>query len=157
MQFLVFGIIAVCAVAADMVVKYLAVNFLQPLGSVSLIDGVFSLTYLENRGAAFGILQNKQYFFIAFTAVVLILIIVYLAVKRPKSIFMWVSLALVCGGALGNLIDRVRLGYVVDLFYFEPINFPVFNVADICVCVGAALAVILILLDKENGNKKDKV
>ncbi len=156
MQFLVFGIIAVCAAAADLIVKYFAAAFLQPLGSVSLIDGVFSLTYLENRGAAFGILQNRQYFFIVFTIIALALIVVYLAVKRPKSNFIWFSLALVWGGALGNFINRLFLGYVVDLFYFELIDFPIFNLADIFVCIGAVATVILILLDKENGNKKDK-
>lgn len=149
MQFIIFIIIAALTVAFDLVVKFFTAEYLQPLGSVSLLDGVFSLTYVENRGAAFGIMQNKQYIFIIFTAVVLALIVIYLLKKKPQGKLPYYSLAFVAGGAIGNLVDRIFRGYVVDLFDFELINFPVFNVADIFVCVGAVLTAIYILLDKE--------
>lgn len=149
MQFVLFGIIAALAVAIDQIVKFFAVTYLRPVRSVSLIDGVFHLTYLENRGAAFGILQNRQYLFVAFTVIVLLLIVFYLWRKRPKARLLWCSLALVSGGAVGNFIDRIRLGYVVDLFDFELINFAVFNAADVFVCVGVFLAAVYIIFNKE--------
>lgn len=139
-------ILVIVAVLLDQYTKYLAVTHLKGNSAYVLIDNVFELTYLENRGAAFGLLQNRQIFFVC-VAVLIFAFILYCYVRIPKT-KRYLPLRL-CGvfivaGAAGNLIDRIRLGYVVDFFYFRLIDFPVFNVADIYVT--ASFAVLLILI-----------
>ncbi len=144
-------LLTVLLTAIDQAVKYWAVTGLQPLERIPVWDGVFSLAYLENRGAAFGMLQNSRWLLIGLTVLVLAGLTVYLWKKRPENKLLRVSLALIYAGALGNLIDRVLRGYVVDLFSFDLIDFPVFNVADICVVCGVGLLVLYVLFlhDKE--------
>lgn len=130
----------------DQYTKSLAVAHLQA-GSIPIIDGVFRLQYLENRGAAFGILQNRLGFFL-FTTTIILAVSLYLYWKLPttKRFFLLRScLILIMAGGIGNMIDRVRLNYVIDFFYFELINFPIFNVADIYVTVAMFLLILLIL------------
>lgn len=132
----------------DQFTKYLAVRYLLPLqGGKVLIPGVFRLLYLENRGSAFGILQNKQTFFIIFTIIVLVaILIVYSRVpKTARMLFLRIDLILIFAGAIGNFIDRIRQGFVVDFLYFELIDFPIFNVADIYVTTGCFLLILLLL------------
>ena len=143
----VIGIIAiVLGVALDQYTKYLATIHLQEQSRV-LIDGVFQLQYLENRGAAFGMLQGKQTFFLIVTLVTLC-VIAYLYIRLPKSkrfIPLRICLISIVAGAIGNMIDRVSLGYVVDFFYFELIDFPIFNVADIFATVSTFVLIFLFL------------
>lgn len=139
-------IIVIVAVLIDQYTKYLAVTHLKDGPAFVLIDNVFELNYLENRGAAFGLLQNRQIFFVC-VAILIFAFILYCYVRIPKT-GRYLPLRL-CGifivaGAAGNLIDRIRLGYVVDFFYFRLIDFPVFNVADIYVTVSFAVLLILI-------------
>lgn len=132
----------------DQFTKHLVVQHLMPLeGGKVLIPGVFRLLYLENRGSAFGILQNKQTFFIIFTIVVL-LVILYVYTRVPgtaRMLYLRIDMILIFAGAVGNFIDRIRQGFVVDFLYFELINFPIFNVADIYVTVGCFLLILLLL------------
>lgn len=141
-------IIALAGVILDQLSKYMAVHFLQGTDGIDLIPGVFRLTYLENRGAAFGVLQGQQWFFYIITAVILVaVLLVYTRIPAGrKFVPLRVCAVFIVSGALGNLIDRVRLGYVVDFFYFELIDFPVFNVADIFVTLSAVLLAVLLLL-----------
>ena len=139
-------ILVIVAVLIDQYTKYLAVTHLKDGPAFVLIDNVFELNYLENRGAAFGLLQNRQIFFVC-VAILIFAFILYCYVRIPKT-GRYLPLRL-CGifivaGAVGNLIDRIRLGYVVDFFYFRLIDFPVFNVADIYVTVSFAVLLILI-------------
>ena len=139
-------ILVIVAVLIDQYTKYLAVTHLKDGPAFVLIDNVFELNYLENRGAAFGLLQNRQIFFVC-VAILSFAFILYCYVRIPKT-GRYLPLRL-CGifivaGAAGNLIDRIRLGYVVDFFYFRLIDFPVFNVADIYVTVSFAVLLILI-------------
>lgn len=139
-------ILVIVAVLIDQYTKYLAVTHLKDDPAFVLIDNVFELNYLENRGAAFGLLQNRQIFFVC-VAILIFAFIFYCYVRIPKT-GQYLPLRL-CGifivaGAAGNLIDRIRLGYVVDFFYFRLIDFPVFNVADIYVTVSFAVLLILI-------------
>lgn len=139
-------ILVIVAVLIDQYTKYLAVTHLKDDPAFVLIDNVFELNYLENRGAAFGLLQNRQIFFVC-VAILIFAFILYCYVRIPKT-GRYLPLRL-CGifivaGAAGNLIDRIRLGYVVDFFYFRLIDFPVFNVADIYVTVSFAVLLILI-------------
>ncbi|MCR5295541.1 MAG: signal peptidase II [Lachnospiraceae bacterium] len=130
----------------DLYTKHLAETALQT-GPFVLIPGVFELRYLENRGAAFGILQNARFFFIILTLVFLaFMVLLYgkIPVSR-KMLPLRLLIPVVSAGALGNFIDRLLLGYVRDFLYFSLIDFPIFNVADIYVTVSAFLFFLLIL------------
>lgn len=134
-------------IALDRYTKYLAVLFLKDKKPLVLIDGIFELSYLENRGAAFGIMQNMKYFFLV-VAVVMILFVFYALIRLPKGsrfVLLEICLLLIGAGAVGNMIDRVSTEYVVDFFYFVLINFPIFNVADIYVTVACFVLIIGIL------------
>ena len=148
-----FFLIVIGIVAADFVTKYLACAFLKGGADIALINKVLYLSYTENRGAAFGMLKNQRWLFISVTVICVLFIIFYIVVKKPKSRILGISLAMIAGGGVGNLIDRISLQYVVDFIDFRIINFPVFNVADIFVSVGAVLMVIYILFfeGKDNG------
>lgn len=135
-------------IALDQWTKWLAVRYLAGGSPAVLIPGVLELRYLENHGAAFSILQNRQTFFRILTVLILALF-TWLYLFRIPSGRRFRPLNFDCillmAGAAGNLIDRVRQGYVVDFIYFRLIDFPIFNVADCYVTVGAVLLVVLIL------------
>lgn len=132
----------------DQFTKHLVVLHLKDRPAYVLLKNVFQLEYLENRGAAFGVLQNKRIFF--YISVILITIaVIWFYSKVPmekKYLPLRICAVLILGGAFGNCIDRIRLNYVVDFLYFKLIDFPIFNVADIYVTVAAFLLVILILV-----------
>ena len=134
-------------VILDQLTKWLAVTHLKDQAAFVIWKGVFKLEYLENSGAAFGIMQNKQ-FLIAIGAVVIVALIGYAYGKMPHTsryYLLRICAVLISAGAFGNLIDRVRLNYVVDFFYFELIDFPIFNVADCYVVVACILFALSIL------------
>lgn len=145
-------IMIIVLIGIDQFTKYLAVLHLKDKPAYSIIDGVFELNYLENRGAAFGMLQNQKGFFILISIIVLIAIC-YILFKMPddkKYNILHVLLVLIASGAIGNMIDRIRLEYVVDFFYFVLINFPIFNMADIYVSVACVLlAIVMLFIYKE--------
>lgn len=136
---------AAAGIAIDRVLKAAVVEQLKPLGRLELIPGFFQLTYVENRGAAFGILANYQWLFIAVTAVVCLLIAAALIFYRGHTALTRTALTLILAGGIGNMIDRLHYQYVVDYIHFQFFP-PVFNFADICVTVGCALLVIYLLL-----------
>lgn len=116
---------------------------------------IFNLTHITNKGAAWSMMEGKTWFLVGFPAVVIIGAFVFMYFKRKESGLMMVSLALLISGGIGNLIDRIRLGEVVDYISFVPIKFPVFNFADICVVVGVILlAVYFLFFDKSSKEKK---
>jgi len=144
---IVYIVVFVIAVAIDQITKSIAKTMLDPGEYVNVIGDIFQFTYTENYGAAFGMMQNKQILFYFITALV-ILLIVYFIVKMPtdsKYVPIGIVLSVVMAGAVGNLIDRLFHTYVVDFIYFRPIDFPVFNVADIYVTVGVILFGILVI------------
>ena len=131
----------------DQITKYFAIVYLKGQESLKVVDGVFEFNYLENRGAAFGMLQDQKFFFV-FIAVVILAVIAYVLFKTPnqkKYTKLHIALVFISAGAIGNMIDRLRFDYVVDFFYFSLINFPIFNVADIYVTCAAIYIVILLL------------
>ncbi|MGE4549408.1 MAG: signal peptidase II [Intestinibacillus sp.] len=143
-------------VAADQLVKYWAVTVLQavPGGTIPLIQNVFHLTYVENRGAAFSILQNKIWLFVLITVVILgAMVYVLRRGLLHTALGRW-AVYVIAGGAVGNLLDRIFRHYVVDLFDFRLIHFPVFNVADICVCVGGVLFAYYFLFQHDKAVKE---
>lgn len=131
----------------DQWTKFLAVENLKGKADIPLIPNVLYLQYLENRGAAFGIFQDQKIFLILLTSFILIGVC-YVLWKIPsdkKYIYLKMLCFLITAGGIGNLIDRVRLDYVIDFIYFAPIDFPVFNVADIYVSVGMIFLFIVVL------------
>lgn len=138
---------AALLVGLDQWTKHLAVVHLKGKPSVVLADGVMELTYLENRGAAFGLLQGQQWLFYILTAVFVALVCwaVWRMPKTRRFMPLYAVFIVLTAGALGNFIDRVVHQYVVDFFSFVLIHFPIFNVADIYVTLSAAAFFILIL------------
>ncbi len=136
-----------CALILDQAVKLWALRDLKGHGSIPIIKNVLELLYVENRGAAFGIFQNRQWLFILITCIVLAGAVI-VASRIPGNLRyrpLQICLFFVCAGAVGNLIDRIGRHYVVDMIYFKLIDFPVFNVADIYVTVSVAALIFLIL------------
>lgn len=134
-------------VAFDHLTKYLAVMHLKDKQAFKIINGVLELNYLENKGAAFGMLQNQGVFFI-FVAIIVLGVIAYILYKTPndkKYNLMHVLLSLIAAGAIGNMIDRIRFDYVVDFIYIILINFPIFNVADMYVSFATVILVLALL------------
>lgn len=139
----------ICAVLVvlDQLTKYLAVIHLKDNDPFVIIDGVLELQYLENRGSAFGMLQNQK-FFILFVGIVFIFVLLFFLCKLPpkrKFIITHVFLTIIVAGGIGNMIDRFRLDYVVDFISFVLINYPIFNGADIYVTIGTVGLFILFL------------
>ena len=143
----IFAILAlIILVAIDQYTKVLAISHLMDEPFV-LFSDIFELRYLENRGSAFGMLQNKRIFLLLISVVVMAIGTFYF-VKLPwnnKMMKLRVLIVFILAGGVGNMIDRIRLGYVIDFFYFKLINFPIFNVADIYVTVSIILLFILII------------
>lgn len=143
---LIGAVISIILILIDQITKFAAVTYLKDQAAFVIIDGVFELSYLENRGAAFGILQNQQIFFIIATLLVLCIIAyLYLKCIPCERRFIWLNIIAILffSGAIGNFIDRVMQNYVVDFFSFVLIHFPIFNVADIYVVVGMLLFILL--------------
>lgn len=147
-------LIMVILTLLDQWTKNLVVRNLKGKADIALIPGVFQLHYLENRGAAFGILQNQRGVFVVLTIAYLAVVFWFLS-RCPKTNrykLLHLIASVLTAGAIGNFIDRLRLGYVVDFFYFSLINFPVFNVADIFVVIsfiGIAISVLFVYKDEE--------
>ncbi len=131
--------IIVGSVALDQLTKWLSVVYLQGAPSLPLWQDVLHFTFVKNEGAAFGMLKDHRWVFMIFSTVAIIGLTVYLFGFRPKEKLISISLAMIVGGGIGNMIDRVALGYVIDFIDFRLINFAVFNVADSFVTVGAFL------------------
>ena len=137
----------VILVIADQLTKHLAVVQLKNQAAYNLINGILEFNYLENRGAAFGVLQNQKYFFV-FVTLIFIGVIVFVLIKVPtqkKYYSLNILLVMIAAGAVGNMIDRVRYDYVVDFIYLVCIQFPIFNVADIYVTTATVILVFQIL------------
>jgi signal peptidase II len=150
--------IVIGAVYLDQITKWLAVIFLQGNPPVPFIDWFIRFTYLENRGAAWGMLSDHRWVFMVLSTVAIIAVTLYVFIAKPKDPLLRVSLAFITAGGIGNMIDRVFLGYVVDFFEFTFIDFPVFNVADSFVCIGAAMLILYFVIDviKDYKNGKQK-
>ena len=151
-----YAIITAAIIVADQLVKYWAKNTLMQIGTIPVIKNVFHLTYAENRGAAFSILEGQRWFFIVLTSVMLVIIALAFFKSYFKGKWGKTTLVFIFAGAIGNFIDRLVLGYVVDMFDFRLIDFPVFNVADIFLTVGGIMGVIYILFMDKDLFKEDK-
>lgn len=154
MLYSILAIFSVLIVILDQLTKYLTVSHLD-LGQVAPVwDGVIHFTYLQNTGMAFSLLEGARWFFLIMTLVVFGVLAIALKQKwitHPTGLW---ALAAIVGGAVGNLIDRIRLGYVIDMIEVEFLSFPVFNVADCFVVCGAILLVIYAFFFDKPKNKE---
>ena len=139
--------IIIGVVGLDQLTKWLTVVNLDLHETFPLWQDVFHFTHERNTGMAFGMLKDHRWVFMVFSTVAIVALLVYLFRFRPESRWMQVSMAFIVGGGIGNMIDRILLGYVVDFFDFRLINFAVFNVADSFVCIGAGMMILYLVID----------
>ncbi len=142
-----FAISVVALIILDQITKLAAQNLLRGQDAYRIIPGVFELQYLENRGSAFGLLQGQRVFFVVMAGL-MVFIIPYVYYRIPLTRRFWYLRVIAClflAGAVGNAVDRLIHGYVIDFFYFSLIDFPIFNVADIYVTASTFLLIILML------------
>lgn len=143
-------------VAVDQIIKLLVLKHLKPIGSLPLVDGIVQLNYAENTGAAFGSFSAHTDLLSIFTFLMIIIGLLYLFIKKRKLDVEYVCIALIIAGGLGNLIDRIFRGFVVD--YIEPlfINFAIFNFADILVTCSSVVLVIWLIYEIYREGKEEK-
>lgn len=141
-------LIFVLGMLLDYITKIWAIDTLKGKADITVIEGFFDFSYLENRGAAFGIFQGRVYLLAFVTMIIMaVLFVMYLKTKK-KTKLLTISTALILTGAIGNLMDRLRYGFVVDFISWHWKNtyyFPTFNVADICITVGTGLLILYII------------
>ena len=154
--YIIYSAIILGGIIIDQLTKLLAVKLLAPLTTVPIIKDALHLTYVENRGAAFGMLANHRWVFMILSTAAIITLSFLLFSGYLKGKLYTLSVAMIVSGGIGNMIDRIFLGYVIDFIDFRLINFAVFNGADSFVCVGAALLLLASALDliRESKNKK---
>ena len=143
-------IVIILGIVLDQIVKMAIVKNLRLSEQKSVINGILSLTHLRNNGAAWSILEGQQWFFVL-TTVIVLAVAIWFWLKNLSKNWYAIGLTLIISGALDNFIDRVRQGYVVDMFQLDFINFPIFNVADILLSIGFVVLFIGILIEKDEG------
>ena len=136
----------------DQVVKWYVVKEIPLGGMRRFIPKVVSLTYLKNSGAAFSMLENQQWFFAIITLIAMGAAFVYLYRHIKGSLWLLLGLTLIISGGIGNFIDRLRQGFVVDMFHLDFMNFAIFNVADIYLSIGVGLLLIYLLREESHGS-----
>lgn len=143
LKYILFVLISGFLIFVDQITKRLALKYLYNKEPIVLINNVLELVYVENRGAAFGILQNKHVLFYLLTVLVLVILLFNLYKLDLTNMYIpyFAFLVLIFSGAVGNFIDRLKNKYVIDFIYFKPIDFPVFNFADVCITVGCAILI----------------
>lgn len=153
-----YFIIIALVVAFDQLTKYLIRLNMDLNHSIPIIDGIFHITYINNSGAAFSLFADKTLFLVTMQLIVIAVALAYLIIKQKKEHWcLLLSISLIAAGGIGNLLDRILKGYVVDFFDFQ--IWPIFNVADISVCIGCGLLILFVFLiepkrAKENSNGK---
>lgn len=148
-------VIIAASVVLDIITKQLATLFLKPIDTLPIIKDVFHLTYRTNTGAAWSLFSapDQRWIFMSISTVAIVAMLGYLFAAKIDSCLMKIGLGAIIGGGIGNMIDRISLGYVVDFLDARIINFPVFNVADCFVTVGAGILMLALVLDQRNEAK----
>lgn len=148
-------VIAFLIAFIDQIIKLAVTNFIKPLGTLNVIPNVLNFTYAENTGAAFGILKNHRYFFIIMSILLIAAFLYFIVFKKVNDKFFVIASTLILGGGIGNFIDRIFLGYVIDyieLSFFKPIC----NFADYCISIGSFLLIIYIIFRYQRPIEKEK-
>ncbi len=155
----VIFLVSVLVAALDLLIKYFVSHGMTVGQSIPVIPGILRLTYVQNRGAAFGSFSDSRWVFLMLSAVMILLLTYFIAFKKGYARMVYISLALMLGGGIGNMVDRLALGYVIDYVDFYPIKawIWVFNLADAAICIGVAVFVVYLLFfekkAKETGKK----
>ena len=147
---LLYLFLSILFVIADQVVKMWIVNNFSLHDGMELIKGIVSILYVRNTGAAWGMFEGKMIFFYLITAVAVGTLLYLMFKEKGKSKLLLTAYSLILAGAVGNFIDRIRLGYVVDMFKFEFIDFPIFNVADICLTIGVIFLFYYVIFKEQS-------
>lgn len=155
-EYILWAGITVLGVLLDQLTKWLAVEFLMEKGSVPIIKGVLHLTYVENTGAAFGMLKGMPWVFNTVSVIAILAMLAFLFLGHGNGRLQCIALAMIASGGIGNMIDRTALGYVVDFIDFCLIDFAVFNGADSFVCVGAGLLILGLILEIADEARKER-
>ena len=155
-RLILYAAIAAAVVAADQLTKYAAQTALRDIETFPLIRGVLHLTYVENTGAAFGMMADKRWIFMVLSSVALVAMAVFAVINRNGRMMTNVAVAMIFGGGVGNMIDRFANGFVVDFIDFRLINFWVFNVADSFVCIGCGVLILSLILGEIKARKEKK-
>lgn len=145
-DYLMYTAVIIGGIILDQITKILAEVFLKSNGTFPIIKNALHLTYVENLGAAFGMLADSRWLFMVVSVVAILVFGAYLYLGHAESTLSAVALAMMTSGGIGNMIDRIFRGYVIDFIDFRLINFAVFNGADSLVCVGAGLLILSLLL-----------
>lgn len=151
-------IISIILLCIDQISKLLVVNLLTKTNSITIIKNFFYLTYINNDGAAFSILVGKRIFLILIAVLVIVMLIRYIKKNNIQNKLELVSLALIIGGSLGNLMDRLVRGYVIDFLDFKLFNynFPIFNLADTFIVIGVFLLLLKEIRKENNLDSRNK-
>lgn len=150
-------VVGIILTVADQLIKLWALSSLEPIGSITIIENIFSLTYVENRGAAWGMMAGAKWYLIIMPIVIIVAAIAYLIIKKLSDPLLLWSVMLIVSGGLGNLIDRIFRGFVVDYLHATFIDFPVFNLADCCITIGAGLLILYVILSEIKERKEKKL
>lgn len=146
-------IVAALLAGIDQIIKLIVTANLKSGGEISILNGLVEFFYCENKGMAFGMLENGRLFFIVFTLAIIIALVIYTIKTKPKSKFLLASISLIIGGGLGNLIDRILYGYVIDYIQLSFFS-PVCNFADYCITAGTVMLVVYVLFFTSNEEDK---
>lgn len=149
-------LLSATAVAVDQIIKYFVTTNMAPDSGFTVINGLLKIYYLKNRGAAFGVLQNQRWFFVIVTLSVCVLLIIALFKYKNHTAYSYIASITIIGGGIGNLIDRVLHGFVID---YISVSFfpPIFNFADCCVTVGTICLMIHILFFSNLDSNAERV
>ncbi len=155
---IIYSAVILLGIFLDQLTKWLAVKFLKPIHDFPLIKDVLHLTYFENDGAAFGMFSepDQRWIFMTVSTVAIVAILLYIYLGHAENMLYGISLAMIASGGIGNMIDRIALGTVVDFINFELIDFAIFNGADSFVCVGAGMLILACILDIIKETKAEK-
>ena len=158
-EYVLYSAIILGGIGIDQLTKWLAATFLKQVGTLPIIENVLHLTYHTNKGMAFGMLETHRWVFMSVSTVTILALgfLLYAGYVRANKLYT-VSLSLIISGGVGNMIDRIFLGYVIDFIDFRIIDFAIFNGADSFVCVGAGLLIFALIKDviTEAKNKKEE-
>ncbi len=149
-------LVFVLGLAIDQLTKWLVVTYMSLYQSIPIIKDVIHLTYIRNRGAAFGMLSEHRWIFLVLSSVTIVAVGIYLFYTKNNSPLYLVSLSMILSGGVGNMIDRIALGEVIDFIDFTLIDFAIFNGADSFVCVGAALFFLSVVSEEIKAEKAKK-
>jgi len=157
---MIFGLIIALAVLVDQLTKFWTVSSLSLGERAGFIPGILGFTYTRNSGAAFGMMYGFNWIFLVLNPLLIVLLCIIIWRNMFKDKFCNIALALIVGGAVGNMVDRIRLGYVIDMVETLFVRFPIFNVADICITVGGVLFFIAYIRaerrKKREGQEKEQ-